>query len=282
MAIKKYKSRTPGRRGMTSINYREVLSKSEPHKSLTKGKKSTGGRNARGRITTRHKGSGAKRLSREIDFKMGKKNIPFTITSVEYDPNRSGFIGLVTYSDGEKRYMLLPQNVKVGEKKIISEEAPVETGNRVPLKTMPIGTMVYNVEIKPEGGAKLIRSAGNYGEVLAKDAGYVDIKMPSTEVRKIREDCFASVGMVSNPEKRLVRIGKAGRKRHMGVRPTVRGVAMNPVDHPQGGGEARSRGRRKHTKTKWGRIVDPGIKTRKPGKYSDSHIVSKRKSKRRK
>lgn len=277
--MKKYKPTSPGRRGMTSINYRELLSSNQntPLKSLTRGKAKRAGRNAFGRITVRHQGGGHKRRYRVIDFKMEKLDIPFIVKTVEYDPNRTGFISVVAYADGEKRYMLLPQKVKVGDKLITKPKAPITPGNRMMLKNIPIGTFVYNVEIKPGQGAKLGRSAGVYAEVLAKDAGYIDLKMPSSEVRKINEMSYASIGEVSNPEKKLVNLGKAGRSRWKNKRPTVRGRAMNPVDHPMGGGEGRSRGNRKRIKTKWGQSVGKGEKTRKPKKYSNKHIVSRRK-----
>lgn len=277
--MKKYKPTTPGRRGMTSINYRELLSSNQnnPLKSKTRGKTKRAGRNGFGRITTRHQGGGHKKRFRDIDFKMEKLDIPFKVATVEYDPNRSGFIGVASYADGEKRYVLLPQKVKVGSTLVTKPKAPLRPGNRMLLKNIPIGTFVYNVEIKPGQGAKLVRSAGVYAEVLAKDAGYVDLKMPSSEVRKINEMSYASVGEVSNPEKKLVNLGKAGRSRWMNVRPTVRGRAQNPVDHPMGGGEGRSRGNRKRIKTKWGKSVGKGEKTRTPKKYSNKHIVSRRK-----
>lgn len=280
--MKRYKPTTPGRRGMTSVTYRGVLTESKPQKSLTKGGRRGSGRNSFGRITTRHKGGGHKRRFRDVDFKMDKVGVPARIDSVEYDPYRSGFIGLLVYADGEKRYTLLPQDVKVGDTIIASEDAEITPGNRLPLRKIPVGTFVYNIEIQPRGGAKLARSAGNFAEVQSHDAGYTQLKMPSTEIRKVLESSWASVGEVSNSEHGLVKIGKAGRNRWKGIRPTVRGMAMNPVDHPMGGGEARGRGRRKHKKTKQGKIVDPGKKSRRANKYSDKFIVSRRKSKKRK
>jgi len=279
--LKKYKPTTSGRRGMSGVTYRGTLTNSKPKKSLTKGKRSTGGRSGSGRMTVRHKGGGHKRLFRDIDFAMQKYDIPYTVKTVEYDPNRSGFIGLVAYRDGDQRYILLPKTAKVGDSYITSEKAESVAGNRIPLKKAPVGTFVYNIELKPGQGAKIVRSAGSYAEVLARDAGTVDLKMPSSEIRKVPDTCWATIGEVSNPDKKLENIGKAGRNRWKGKRPTVRGAAMNPVDHPMGGGEARSRGKRKHTKTKWGKRVDPGIRTRKPKKYSNKQIVARRKSKRR-
>ena len=280
MAIKKHRPVTPGRRDMTSINYRGKLTTKTPKKSLTKGVKRSVGRNNQGRITTRHKGGGNKRLYRDIDFKYFKKDIPAKVSSIEYDPNRSGFIGLVTYADGEKKYILLPQSVKVGDEILVSENAPIRPGNRVPLHKVPIGTFVYNVELRPNGGAKIGRSAGNYVEVIAQDDGVTNLKLPSTEVRKVVSTAWASIGEVSNPEYRLQNRGKAGRSRHRGIRPTVRGSAMNPVDHPHGGGEGRQGiGLRRGPKTRQGKLAY-GVKTRRPKKYSNNAIVSRRKTKR--
>lgn len=280
--MKRYQPTTPSRRNMTSINYGAVLTASEPVKSLTRGFKRSVGRNNQGVITTRHKGSGHKRLFREIDFTYNKINIPYTVKTVEYDPNRSGFIGLVAYKDGEKRYILLPKGARVGDVYITAENAEIKTGNRLPLKNITIGTFVYNVEVKPQGGAKLARSGGNYIEVIAKDAGYVDLKMPSSEVRKVKDTAFATIGEVANDENRLVNLGKAGRSRWLGIRPTVRGTAQNPVDHPYGGGEGRQgRGRRRAVSV-YGRPTGKGQKTRTPKKYSNKHIVSRRKVGKRK
>jgi large subunit ribosomal protein L2 len=280
--MKTYKPTTKSRRGMTTISYRKHLTASEPHKALTRGRKRRFGRSVWGEITTRHKGGGHKRLYRDIDWSYDKINIPYTVTTVEYDPNRSGFISLVTYKDGEKRYVLLPQGVKVGDILINSEKAPLTPGNRLPLKAVGVGTFVYNVEIKHRGGAKLVRSAGSYAEVIAKDAGYVDLKMPSSEVRKIPENAWASIGEVSNPENRLVNLGKAGRSRWLGIRPTVRGTAMNPVDHPHGGGEGRQGRGRRRAVSAWGKPTGKGQKSRTPKKYSNRLIVSRRKVGKRK
>jgi len=262
---------------MTGINYRDFLTASEPHKALTKGGKRGVGRNAFGRITTRHKGGGHKRKYRQIDFKYNKFNIPAKVETVEYDPYRSGFIALVCYEDGERRYVLAPKSVKVGDKMIVSEKAELKAGNRVMLKNAPVGTYVYNVEIKPLGGAKIARSAGNYAEVIAHDSGYMHLKMPSSEIRKVLDTCWASIGEVSNDEHKLVVIGKAGRSRWMGIRPTVRGSAMNPVDHPYGGGEGKSGRGLRRAKTKWGKPSGKGQKTRTPKKYSNQLVVRRRK-----
>jgi len=275
--MKKYKPRTPGTRQTSIVSYRNVLTRSTPERSLTSGMKRGVGRNNIGRITTRHKGGGHKRRYREVDFLLNKKNIPFKVDSIEYDPNRTGFIGLAVFADGEKRYVLLPQKIKAGDQLIISETAPITIGNRLPMKNLGVGTFVYNIELKPGGGARLARSAGNYAEILAKDGGYVDLKMPSGEVRKIRETAWASIGEVSNPEKKLVNLGKAGRSRWLGIRPTVRGSAMNPVDHPYGGGEGRSGRGLRRAKSKWGKPTGKGQKTRKPKKYSNKFVVKRRK-----
>jgi large subunit ribosomal protein L2 len=277
--MKRYKPTSKSRRGMTTISFGDFITATEPVKSLTHGFRRQMGRNHHGKITTRHKGGGAKRLFREIDFKYDKINVPYTIKTVEYDPNRSGFIGLAQYQDGAKRYVLIPRGVKVGDTFITSENAEQKVGNRLQLKNITIGTFVYNVEVKPLGGAKLARSAGNYVEVIAKDAGYVDVKMPSTEVRKIKDTAWASIGDVSNPENRLVNLGKAGRSRWLGIRPTVRGTAQNPVDHPYGGGEGRQGRGTKRPKTAQGKVTG-GRKTRTPKKYSNKLIVSRRKTRR--
>jgi len=277
MSIKTYKPRSKPRRHMSVVSYRSVLTKNDPLKALTFGRKRSVGRNNAGRISVRHKGGGHKKLFRDIDFRYEKINVPYKIVSVEYDPNRTGFIGLAVYKDGEKRYVLLPKNIKTGEEFVIAENAEIKQGNRMPLKVVPIGTFVYNVELKPKGGSKIARSAGNFVQVVAKDAGYVDLKMPSTEIRKVKEECWASIGEVSNEEKRLENYGKAGKSRWKGIRPTVRGTAQNPVDHPHGGGEGRQgRGRRKAISL-WGKPTGKGQKSRRAKKYSNKHIVSRRK-----
>ncbi len=280
--MKKYRPTTKSRRQMSTISYGDYITVAEPHKSLTHGFKRSMGRNNLGEITTRHKGGGHKRLFREVDFRYDKINVPYTIKTVEYDPNRSGFIGLAQYRDGEKRYVLLPSSVKVGDVLVTSENAEAKIGNRLQLKNINIGTFVYNVEVKPLGGAKIARSAGNFVEVIAKDAGYVDIKMPSTEIRKIQDTAWASIGDVSNNENRLVNLGKAGRSRWLGIRPTVRGTAMNPVDHPHGGGEGRQGRGRRRAVSFTGRPTGKGQKSRTPKKYSNKFIVSRRKVGKRK
>jgi len=258
--MKRYKPTTPSRRNMTTVTYRGVLTESEPEKSLTHGFKRSVGRNNQGRITTRHKGSGHKRLYRDIDFKYNKIDILAKIKSIEYDPNRTAFIALVLYNDGEKRYVVAPQSFKVGDTFIVSEKAPLTAGNRTLLKNIPSGTFVYNVELKPGGGSKIGRGAGTFVQVIANADGYTHLKMPSSEVRKVPDRCWACIGEVSNEEHKLVKIGKAGRSRWMGIRPTVRGSAMNPVDHPLGGGEGRVGAGMARVKNKWGKGIR-GVKT---------------------
>lgn len=278
--MKKYNPTTPSRRHMTTVTYRGKLTADKPHKALTTGIKKTGGRNNQGRITTRHKGGGHKRKYRTIDFIFNKKDIPARIETIEYDPNRSAFIGLVVYADGERRYIVLPKKMKVGDSFVVSKEAPVKIGNRMELKHIPVGTFVYNVELQSGGGAKLARSAGAYIQVTAHDSGKTTLKMPSSEVRKVTDTCYASIGEVSNEEYKLMNKGKAGRSRWLGIRPTVRGSAMNPVDHPHGGGEGRQGiGLRRGPKTRQGKLAY-GVKTRNPKKYSNKNIVKRRKTKR--
>lgn len=279
--MKTFKPTTASLRQTVLPDLKKVLTAKKPSKKLTHGFSRSAGRNAFGRITSRRRSNGSKRRYREIDFKMDKYNIPFVVETVEYDPNRSGLIGLVCYKDGERRYILLSGSMEVGKEYIVSEEAKAKPGNRLPLKAIPIGTFVNNVELRPGQGAKLARGAGTYLEIVAKDAGYVDVKMPSSEIRKISERAWATVGEVSLTEHKLRSEGKAGRNRWKGRRPKVRGKAMNSVDHPQGGGEAAGRGRRKRKKSKWGKVVDPGKKTRTPKKYSNIMIVARRKSKKR-
>ncbi|MEK7143199.1 MAG: 50S ribosomal protein L2, partial [Patescibacteria group bacterium] len=274
--MKFYRPTTPSRRHMSTVSYRGVLTASKPHKALTVGGKRDVGRNAFGRITVRHKGGGHKRSYREIDFLYNKIDIPARVETVEYDPNRSGFIGLLLYADGERRYALLPKKISVGDTVITGEKASLAPGNRLPLFKIPVGVFVYNIEIKPRGGAKLVRSAGVFAEVVAQADGYTSLKLPSTEVRKVTDRSFASIGEVSNEEYKLRNIGKAGRSRWLGIRPTVRGTAMNPVDHPHGGGEGRQGRGLRRAKTAWGKPSGKGQKTRTPKKYSNVFIVSRR------
>ncbi len=273
--MKTYKPITPSRRKMTTVTYRGVLTTNDPYKPLTTGFRRGSGRNAFGRITSQHRGGGHKRSFREIDFMYDKMDIPAKLQSIEYDPNRSGFIALVAYADGAKRYVLVPQSMKVGDSFIVSEKADLAVGNRIMLRNIPVGTFVFNVELKLRAGAKLVRSAGTFAQVVAHDGGYTSLKLPSTEVRKVVDTCFASIGEVSNEEYRLRNIGKAGRSRHLGIRPKTRAMARNAVDHPYGGGEgAQPRGTRR-PKTKQGKTTG-GHKTRAPKKYSNVHIVTRR------
>lgn len=274
--MKTYKPTSKSRRHMSTISYGDFITASEPHKALTSGFRRPVGRNSQGRLTTRHKGGGHKRIFRDVDFTYSKVGIPAKILTVEYDPNRSGFIALLGYSDGEKRYGLIPKGMKVGEVIESGEKVAVKPGNRIPLKNIPVGTFVYNVELKPKGGAKIARSAGNFVEVVALDAGDAHLKMPSTEIRKVSENCWATIGVVSNDENRLVNIGKAGRSRWLGIRPTVRGTAQNPVDHPYGGGEGRQGRGTRRAKTRWGKPVGKGQKSRRAKKYSNHLIISRR------
>lgn len=275
--MKTYKPTTKSRRQMTHVTYKGVLTKSKPEKSLTFGFKRAVGRNSAGRITTRHKGGGHKRLYRDVDFLYNKKNIPAKLTSVEYDPNRSAFIGLAVYRDGEKRYVVVPKTMKPGDTFLVSDKGELTTGNRMMLKNIPVGTFVYNIELKAGGGSKIARSAGIFAQVVANADGYTNIKMPSSEIRKVSELAFACIGTVSNEEHHLENYGKAGRSRWKGIRPTVRGTAMNPVDHPYGGGEGRQGRGIKRPKTMWGKVTG-GRKTRTPKKYSNVFIVSRRKT----
>ena len=273
--MKSYNPTSPSRRQMTTLPYRKLLTTDQPKKSLTYGRKRAVGRNNFGRITVRHKGGGHKRRFREIDFIYDKVGIEARIETIEYDPNRSGFIGLVLYRDGVRRYVLLPGTVKVGDPFIVSEDAPLTPGNRLPLKKIPVGTFIYNLELHPRGGAKLVRSAGNFAQVLSNDAGYTSVRLPSSEIRQINELAWASIGLVSNEEQKLVNLGKAGRSRWLGIRPTVRGSAMNPVDHPYGGGEGRQGRGTKRPKTMWGKVTG-GRKTRRAKKYSNRFVVTRR------
>lgn len=280
--MKTYRPTTPSRRNTVTIDYRNVLSGDKKNKSLTHGFKRSMGRNNQGRITTQHKGGGNKRLFRDIDFRLEKMDIPAKITTIEYDPNRSAFIGVAVYKDGEKRYVIVPKSAKVGDEFTISKTAPIINGNRTILARIPVGTFVYNVEVKANGGAKLVRSAGAYAQVVANDAGYTSVKMPSGEIRKVSEESFATIGEVSNGEHHLVKFGKAGRSRWRGIRPTVRGSVMNPVDHPYGGGEGVQGRGRKRAISVYGKPTGKGQKSRTPKKYSNKFIVSRRKVGKRK
>ena len=261
---------------MTTLPYKELLSGDRPTKALLKSKKAYAGRNAFGRITVRHQGGGHHKRLRDVDFRYDKKGVAAKVETIEYDPYRSGFIARVLYADGERRYVLAPKGMAVGSSFIVAEDAPISIGNRMPLGKIPVGTFIYNIELQPAAGASLVRSAGSFGEVVAHDAGFAQMKLPSTEIRKVSDLCWASVGSVGNEEYNLVVIGKAGRSRWMGIRPTVRGTAMNPVDHPHGGGEGRQGRGLRRAKTMWGKPSGKGQKTRTPKKYSNVFIVSRR------
>ena len=275
--MKHYPPTSPARRQFGVINWKDAVTKERPFKPLVSGWKRDVGRNADGRITTRHKGGGSKRLWREIDFIYNKKDVPMHVLSLEYDPNRTSFIALVCFSDGEKRYVLAPQNLAVGGRIIVSEQAPLEIGNRLPLVKIPVGTIVYNVELTLGKGAQLARSAGTGAVVLAQEGNFTHLELPSKEVRMVRSENWASIGALSNAEHNLMTIGKAGRNRHKGVRPSVRGSVMNPCDHPHGGGEGRTQiGRRRGPATPWGKPAR-GVKTRNKRKRSSQYILSPRK-----
>lgn len=273
--MKQYKPTTPSRRGMTGIDF-SLLSKKKPEKKLLKYIKRRVGRGSSGRITVRHKGGGVKKLYRIIEFSQTKLDIPAKVAAIEYDPNRTAFIALIEYKDGDRQYIIAPQDLKIDQEIIFSESAPLSPGNRLKLKNIPVGTNVYNIEMNPGKGGKIVRSAGSSAQVLAHDGPYTNLKMPSSEIRKFSRECFASVGMVSNPENRFYTIGKAGRARLKGKRPHVRGSAMNPVDHPHGGGEGRQPIGLKHPKTPWGKPA-LGAKTRKKKKWSNKLIIQRRK-----
>ncbi len=274
MPIKHYKPTTPGRRGMTVMDY-SGLSKVAPEKSLLAPLDKKAGRNSYGRITVRHRGGGNRRKYRIIDFKRNKFDIAATVVTIEYDPNRSAFIALVQYEDGEKRYIIAPVGLKVGDKVISSTTADIKPGNALPLANIPTGTFIHNVELYPGKGAQLARSAGNQAQLMAKEGGRALLRLPSSELRYVPVNCMATIGQVSNPEHENVNYGKAGRKRHMGWRPTVRGSVMNPCDHPHGGGEGKSPIGRPGPVTPWGKPT-LGYKTRKKHKASDKFIAKRR------
>ena len=276
MAIKSFKPTTPGRRKMSTLLNNEIT-KSTPEKSLVVPLKKNGGRNNQGKITTRHQGGGEKRKYRIIDFKRNKLNIPGTVASIEYDPNRTANIALINYADGEKRYIIAPKGLTVGMTVESGEAADIKVGNALPIMNIPVGTMIHNIELRPGKGAELARSAGTSAQILGREDKYVMIRLSSGEQRKVLGTCMATVGVVGNEDSSLVKIGTAGRKRHMGIRPTVRGSVMNPNDHPHGGGEGRAPVGRKAPMTPWGKPA-LGLKTRKK-KQSDKFIVRRRNSK---
>ncbi|MCB9982687.1 MAG: 50S ribosomal protein L2 [Rhodospirillales bacterium] len=273
MALKKYNPTSPGQRQLVQID-RKDLYKGKPEKALTEGLNKTGGRNNHGRITTRHIGGGHKRRYRLIDWKRDKWNVEGTVERLEYDPNRTAFIALISYEDGEKRYIVAPQRLNAGDKIIAGDKVDVKPGNCMPLRSMPVGTIIHNIEMKPGKGAQMIRSAGTFAQLVGRDQGYAQVKLSSGELRVVRGDCIATVGAVSNPDHMNTNDGKAGRTRWKGKRPTVRGVVMNPVDHPHGGGEGRTSGGR-HPVTPWG-VPTKGYKTRK-NKATDKYIIRRRK-----
>ena len=275
MAIKFYKPTTPGRRNMTTMDY-SGLSKVAPERSLLEPIKKNAGRNSYGRITVRHRGGGNRRKYRVIDFKRERFGVNATVQTLEYDPNRSAFIALVQYEDGEKRYIIAPQDLKVGDVIVSGPEADIKPGNALPLINIPVGTFLHNIELYPGKGAQLVRSAGVSAQLMAKENGMALLRLPSGELRNVPATCMATVGVVSNPEHANVNYGKAGRKRHMGWRPTVRGSVMNPCDHPHGGGEGKSPIGRPGPVTPWGKPA-LGYKTRQKNKRTDKYIVKRRK-----
>lgn len=277
--MKVKKPTTPGQRKMIVSDY-SVLTKKKPEKKLTSSLNKKSGRNKSGRITIRHRGGGEKRKYRLINLAQKKIGIPAKIEAIEYDPTRSAFIILALYKDGERQYQLAPEEVKVGDQILCEEKTSIKTGNRLKIKNIPLGIPIFNLEIIPGRGGKIVRSAGASAQILSREGGYANITLPSKEIRKISENCFATIGQVSNSEYKTKRIGKAGKSRHRGKRPTVRGSAMNPVDHPHGGGEGRSPIGLKGPKTPWGKPAY-GVKTRKKGKFSNRFIVRKRKQRKK-
>lgn len=278
MALKKYKPTSPGKRQLVTVDYSQ-LSKVEPERSLMEPLSSKGGRNNHGRMTVRHQGGGHKRHYRIVDFRRNKYDVPAKVATLEYDPNRTAFIALLHYADGEKRYILAPQRLNVGDTVLASREVgkvEIKPGNAMLLRNIPVGTIIHNVELQPERGGQMARSAGSYIQLMGKEGKYAQLKLPSGEMRMVLLECMATVGYVSNPDHGNVKIGKAGRQRWLGVRPTVRGVAMNPVDHPHGGGEGKTSGGRNPV-TPWG-IPTKGKKTRNPSKPSSRLIMKRRKA----
>ena len=274
MGIKKYNPTSPGLRGMTVSTFEEITT-DKPEKALTVTLKKHAGRNVRGKITVRHRGGGTRAKYRIIDFKRNKDDIPATVKSIEYDPNRSANIALVCYADGEKRYIIAPNKLKVGDVIVSGPDSDIKVGNALPIANIPVGTIIHNIELKPGKGAQMVRSAGNGAQLMAKEGNYAQVRLPSGEVRMVRINCRATIGEVGNIEHANIQIGKAGRKRHMGWRPTVRGSVMNPNDHPHGGGEGRAPIGRKGPVTPWGKPA-LGLKTRSKKKASNKLIVRRR------
>ncbi|MCI6992183.1 MAG: 50S ribosomal protein L2 [Bacillota bacterium] len=277
MGIKKYNPTTPGLRGMTVSTFEEITC-TTPEKSLTVTLKKHSGRNSRGKITVRHRGGGYRPKYRIIDFKRDKDGIPGTVATIEYDPNRSANIALINYADGEKRYIVAPNKLKVGDVIVSGADADIKVGNALPVANIPVGTVVHNIELQPGKGAQMVRSAGNGAQLMAKEGKYASLRLPSGEVRKVRLECRATIGEVGNIDHQNIQIGKAGRKRHMGIRPTVRGSVMNPNDHPHGGGEGKAGIGRVSPVTPWGKPA-LGYKTRKKKNQSDKYIVKRRNEK---
>jgi len=277
MALKSYKPTTPGQRGLVLID-RSELWKGRPVKALTEGVRKNGGRNNTGRITMRRKGGGAKRLYRIVDFKRNKMDVPAVVERIEYDPNRTAFIALIKYEDGQQAYILAPQRLAIGDKVISSAKADIKPGNAMPFTGLPIGTIIHNIELKQGKGGQMVRAAGSYAQFVGRDGGYAQIRLSSGELRLVRQECMATVGAVSNPDHSNQNLGKAGRNRHKGIRPSVRGVVMNPVDHPHGGGEGRTSGGR-HPVTPWGKPTK-GARTRS-NKTTDKYIVRSRHAKKK-
>ena len=277
MGIKKYNPTTPGLRGMTVSTFEEITC-TTPEKSLTVTLKKHSGRNSRGKITVRHRGGGYRPKYRIIDFKRDKDGISGTVATIEYDPNRSANIALINYADGEKRYIVAPNKLKVGDVIVSGADADIKVGNALPVANIPVGTVVHNIELQPGKGAQMVRSAGNGAQLMAKEGKYASLRLPSGEVRKVRLECRATIGEVGNIDHQNIQIGKAGRKRHMGIRPTVRGSVMNPNDHPHGGGEGKAGIGRVSPVTPWGKPA-LGYKTRKKKNQSDKYIVKRRNEK---
>lgn len=277
MAIKKFRPTTPGQRNKSTL-VNEEITKSTPEKSLVVTLNKKAGRNNQGKITVRHQGGGVKRKYRIIDFKRNKFDVEGVVASIEYDPNRSANIALINYLDGEKRYIIAPKGLKVGDKIVAGSNADIKTGNALPIMNIPVGTVIHNIELRPGKGGSLARSAGSSAQILGREGNYVMIRLSSGEQRRVLGTCMATIGVVGNEDSNLVKLGKAGRKRHMGIRPTVRGSVMNPNDHPHGGGEGRAPIGRSGPMTPWGKPA-LGYKTRKNKKRSDKYIVSRRKKK---
>jgi large subunit ribosomal protein L2 len=279
MAVKNYKPTSPGRRGMSGATFDEIT-KDKPERALIRFRRSKGGRNARGRVTVRHRGGGSRRYVRQVDFKRDKRGVPARVAAVEYDPNRSARLALLHYADGEKRYIVAPLGLRVGDTIVAGPEAEIRPGNSLPLSNIPLGTLVHNIEMQEGRGGQLVRSAGTAAQLLGKEGAFAALRLPSGEVRRIRQTCYATIGEVGNADHSNIKLGKAGRKRHLGIRPTVRGSAMSPRDHPHGGGEGRQPIGLPGPKSPWGKPT-LGYRTRR-NKKSDMYILRRRSRRRRK